>query len=64
MRFEMTPDEARFLDAQLVRHIETMENELVHTDKHRVQHELATEVSTLKRRHERLAHELAMGGRA
>jgi hypothetical protein len=61
MRFEMTPEEARFLDAHLVRHIESVEDELVHTDKREMQSELAREVSALRAIHERLARELSNG---
>jgi hypothetical protein len=62
MRFEMTQEEAKFLDAHLVRHIESVENELVHTDKRQMQSELAREVSALRTIHDRLARELD-GGR-
>jgi len=59
MRFEMTNDEAKFLDAHLVRHIESVEDELVHTDKREMQSALAREVNALRAIHERLARELA-----
>jgi hypothetical protein len=58
MRFEMTQEEARFLDAHLVRHIESVEDELVHTDKREMQSALATEVRALRALHERLAQSL------
>jgi polyhydroxyalkanoate synthesis regulator phasin len=61
MRFEMTKEEARFLDAHLVRHIKSVEDELVHTDRHEMQHELAREVSALRALHERLENELTRG---
>jgi hypothetical protein len=55
MNLELSPEEARFLNNQLVRHLEAMENELVHTDKHQLQREIARDVEKMKVIHERLA---------
>lgn len=44
----LTHDEAVFLVEQLRRHLQNVENELVHTDVHRMQHELAMELERLR----------------
>ena len=48
MKLELSPAEAEFLAAQLRRHIHEVEGELVRTDKHQLQHALASDVDTLK----------------
>jgi hypothetical protein len=58
MTFELSKEEAKFLDAHLVRHIESVEDELVHTDKRQMQSELAREVDALRAIHERIARQL------
>jgi len=45
---QVTHDEAAFLAEQLRRHAQTVENELVHTDKHSMQHELARDLERLR----------------
>jgi hypothetical protein len=55
MMIELSPEEARFLDRQLVRHLEHMENELVHTDKQQMQHDLARDVERMRAIRNRVA---------
>jgi hypothetical protein len=60
MQLELTKDEASFLKAQLSRHLEHVEGELAHTDKHELQHALARdarELRTILDRVARLAQE-------
>jgi len=48
MKLELSPGEADVLAAQLRRHIAEVEGELVRTDKHPLQHALASDVEALK----------------
>lgn len=56
MKLELSPPEAEFLAAQLRRHISEVEAELVRTDKHQLQHALATDLDTLNSILDRLTH--------
>jgi hypothetical protein len=47
MELDVTPAEAAFLVAHMRRHIEGVEDELAHTEKHELQHALAREVELL-----------------
>ncbi len=58
MRFLLSTGEAQLLDDHLVRHIESVENELIHTDKRELQAELAREVDLLRQIRERLADQI------
>lgn len=51
---QLAPDEAAFLEAQLQRHVEHVENELVHTDHRRMQRELASDLAKVRELLERL----------
>jgi hypothetical protein len=55
MKLELSLEEARFLKRQLDRHIEELDNELVHTDKRALQHALAEDVEHLKSIERKLA---------
>ena len=55
MQVEFSPDEIQFLRAQLARHLEIVENELVHTDAIRMQRELADDAKRLRQLLERFA---------
>jgi hypothetical protein len=56
---QLSRDEALFLTQQLRRHEQTVENELVHTDAHRMQHELARDLDDLRSLEERLLRAVA-----
>ena len=42
-------DDARFLHAQLARHVEAMQIELAHTESHDLQHQLARDLGHMQR---------------
>jgi hypothetical protein len=48
MKLDLSPIEAEFLAAQLRRHLEIVESELAHTEKHQLQHALASDVDALR----------------
>ncbi len=52
---QLSPEEATFLQAQLERHREHVENELVHTDHRNMQRELARDVERIRGLLERLS---------
>ena len=52
-------DEAVFVLEQLQRHLQIVENELVHTDSHRMQHDLASDLERLRRMASRLERVIA-----
>lgn len=47
MNLELSPEEASLLATHLERHIERVDNELVHTDKRQMQRELANDEQRL-----------------
>lgn len=54
MHLELSNDEAKLLHAQLGRRITDLDNELVHTDKHQLQHALNLEIQALRAIEDRL----------
>jgi hypothetical protein len=56
MHLDLSPDEARFLKAQLARHLAEVEDELVHTEARDLQTALATDLERLRTIEDRLAH--------
>ncbi len=48
MQVDLSPDDVRFLRHQLMRQLEIMENELVHTDARRLQRDIAAEARRLR----------------
>ena len=48
VRLDFSREDARFLVGHLTRYIATLDDELVHSDKRAIQHELATEVERLR----------------
>jgi len=48
MRYELSPDDARFLHDQLVRHLQVIEDELIHTDRRDLQREIAADARRLR----------------
>jgi hypothetical protein len=48
MQIDLDTDDIRFLHRQLTRHLEEMENELVHTDKRDLQRALAMDAQRLR----------------
>jgi hypothetical protein len=54
MQLTLTTEETRLLLDQLAKRIEHMDAELVHTDKHELQHALATELKQLRALAERI----------
>ena len=52
---DLSADDIRFLADHLGRYIAWLDDELVHSDKRAIQHELATEVDRLRRLREQLA---------
>jgi hypothetical protein len=54
MRIDLTDSQAKLLSVHLNRHIEHVENELVHTDKVQMQHDLAREVGLLREIQQRI----------
>ncbi len=61
MQLEISLEEARFLKQQLRRHLSEMENELVHTDKHELQHALAQDLERMRKLELRLEVLIAQG---
>jgi hypothetical protein len=59
INLQLSVDEATFLSAQLRRQLQTVENELIHTDVHKMQHELSLDLSRLREIDESLAHAIA-----
>ena len=55
----LSTEEAIFLAAQLERHLTTVEGELVHTDAHTMQQELAMDLDRLHAVAARLRHAIA-----
>ncbi len=52
---DLSPEDVRFLADHLGRYMASLDDELVHSDKREIQHELATELERLRRLRERLA---------
>ena len=48
MQLTLTPEETQLLVDQLARRLQHIDDELVHTDKHELQHELAREVDAVR----------------
>ena len=48
MRIELSQNEVKTLHAALVRHVEELTSELVRTDSHPLQHELAKTIAELE----------------
>jgi hypothetical protein len=48
MNLEISAQDAKLLRMHLARHLEIVENELARTDKHELQHALATELDRLR----------------
>ena len=48
MQIDLNLDDTRFLHQVLARHLEEMENELVHTDKRDLQREIAADAKRLR----------------
>jgi hypothetical protein len=48
MHLDLSPAEANFLAAQLAQHIQRVETELVHTDKHQLQRSIAADLGELR----------------
>jgi hypothetical protein len=48
MQIDLSLDDARFLHQLLARHLQEMENELVHTDKREMQREIAADTRRLR----------------
>ncbi len=48
MQIDLSLDDARFLHQVLARHLEEMENELVHTDQRDLQREIAADARRLR----------------
>jgi hypothetical protein len=48
MQIDLSIDDTRFLHQLLARHLEEMENELVHTDKRTMQREIAADTKRLR----------------
>jgi hypothetical protein len=59
---QLSRDDALFLSEQLRRHLQTVDNELVHTDSHRMQHELAADLERLRAIEDRLREALSEEG--
>lgn len=55
MKLELSLEEARFLKKHLTRHIQEVDNELVHTDSRKLQRELAEDEAHLKNIERQLA---------
>lgn len=51
----LSPEDARFLRQHLQRHIAQVDDELVHTDRRALQHEIAGDLDRLKRIETQLA---------
>jgi hypothetical protein len=59
MIIDLSNDEAKLLTSHLIRHIQRVESELVHTDKVAMQHELAREVDALRAIERRIEEQLS-----
>jgi hypothetical protein len=57
MHLELSPDDARFLEEQLIRHLHEVENELVHTDDRQMQREIAEQTRRIRSLIDRLGSE-------
>jgi len=55
----LSPEDARFLREHLQRHIAQVDDELVHTDRRAMQHEIAMDLERLKQIESQLATLLA-----
>ena len=49
MELTISPAEAAFLSSHLRRHLQDVENELAHTEKHELQHALARDLELLQK---------------
>jgi len=49
VNMELEKEDARFLYNQLVRHVETMQIELAHTEQHDLQHALVRDLERMQR---------------
>ena len=56
MTLELSLDDARLLREHLVRHIVEVDDELIHTERRQMRHELAVDVDRLRQIEHRLAH--------
>jgi hypothetical protein len=54
MNLQISPQEAQLLRTHMARHLESVEDELVHTDKAELQHSLARDLENLRALLERL----------
>lgn len=59
IQLELSDEETSLLQRHLARYVEHLDQELVRTDQHDLQHKLAAEISTLRRIVVRLAAKLA-----
>jgi len=59
MHLDLTSQEAALLKRQLTRQLDTLERDLVRTDKYELQHALARDVETLRAIESRLANGIA-----
>ena len=59
INLQLSIDDATFLSAQLRRQLQTVENELIHTDVHKMQHELSLDLNRLRELDARLARAIA-----
>jgi hypothetical protein len=48
MQIELSPDDVQFLRQHLTRHLEEVENELVHTDARKMQRDIAADARRLR----------------
>lgn len=55
MHLELSAEEACFLREQLARHIVSLDNELIRTDQHALQHALAQDIERLRQIERRLS---------
>ncbi len=60
MKLELSMSEAQMLARQLKNHLRNLDDDLIHTDKHQLQHELAREVDVLKKISRRLDNEICV----
>lgn len=56
MTLELSVDDARLLREHLVRHIVEVDDELIHTERRELRHELALDVDRLRQIEHRLTH--------
>lgn len=64
MKLELSLEEARFLNDQLIHRIRQLDEELAFTDRHAMQHALAGDVDCLKNIQRRLAALSGLGASA